>query len=87
MAEFLFLLKQEDNEAATRCFQFAKVAQEKLTDCFQEIAPGMHFSGEIQRTTEFESRDSGMLVQTEEGFQPDPMEDDPPFSWRRSKSF
>ena len=29
MSEFLFILGQEDNEAATRCFQFAKVAHEK----------------------------------------------------------
>ena len=29
MAEFLFLLGREDNEAATRCFQFAKVAHDK----------------------------------------------------------
>lgn len=29
MAEFLFILGREDNEAATRCFQFAKVAHEK----------------------------------------------------------
>ena len=29
MADFLFLLSKDDNEAATRCFQFAKVAHEK----------------------------------------------------------
>lgn len=29
MAEFLFILGREDNEAATRCFQFAKVAHDK----------------------------------------------------------
>jgi sulfur relay (sulfurtransferase) complex TusBCD TusD component (DsrE family) len=29
MANFLFVLSKEDNEAATRCFQFAKIAHEK----------------------------------------------------------
>ena len=29
MADYLFLLSKDDNEAATRCFQFAKVAHEK----------------------------------------------------------
>lgn len=29
MAKYLFLLGKEDNEAATRCFQFAKVARDK----------------------------------------------------------
>jgi sulfur relay (sulfurtransferase) complex TusBCD TusD component (DsrE family) len=29
MAEFLFTLGQDDNEKATRCFQFAKIAHEK----------------------------------------------------------
>jgi predicted peroxiredoxin len=29
MANFLFTLGQDDNEKATRCFQFAKIAHEK----------------------------------------------------------
>jgi len=29
MANFLFTLGQDDNEKATRCFQFAKIAGEK----------------------------------------------------------
>jgi sulfur relay (sulfurtransferase) complex TusBCD TusD component (DsrE family) len=29
MAEHLFILRHADNESATRCFQFAKVAREK----------------------------------------------------------
>ena len=29
MSEFLFILQSEDNQSATRCFQFAKVAHEK----------------------------------------------------------
>jgi predicted peroxiredoxin len=29
MANMLFLLGKDDNEAATRCFQFAKVARDK----------------------------------------------------------
>lgn len=29
MAAFLFVLNQDDNEKATRCFQFAKIAHEK----------------------------------------------------------
>ena len=29
MARYLFILSQESNEAATRCFQFAKVAHDK----------------------------------------------------------
>ncbi len=29
MANFLFVLSRDENEAATRCFQFAKVAREK----------------------------------------------------------
>jgi len=29
MANFLFTLSQDDNEKATRCFQFAKIAHEK----------------------------------------------------------
>ncbi len=32
MASFLFILSQDDNEAATRCFQFAKVAKDKAHD-------------------------------------------------------
>jgi len=36
MANFLFVLSQDDNEAATRCFQFAKIAHSKghKTDLF-----------------------------------------------------
>jgi tRNA 2-thiouridine synthesizing protein D len=29
MANFLFVLSQDDNEKVTRCFQFAKIAHEK----------------------------------------------------------
>ncbi len=29
MANFLFMLSRDDNEAATRCFQFAKIAHSK----------------------------------------------------------
>ena len=29
MADFLFVLSHDDNEKATRCFQFAKIAFEK----------------------------------------------------------
>jgi hypothetical protein len=29
MAKFLFVLSRDDNEAATRCFQFAKIAHSK----------------------------------------------------------
>jgi sulfur relay (sulfurtransferase) complex TusBCD TusD component (DsrE family) len=29
MANFLFVLSEDDNEKATRCFQFAKIAKEK----------------------------------------------------------
>jgi tRNA 2-thiouridine synthesizing protein D len=29
MAHFLFVLSKDDNEAATRCFQFAKIAHTK----------------------------------------------------------
>ena len=29
MANFLFTLRQDNNEKATRCFQFAKIAAEK----------------------------------------------------------
>ncbi len=29
MANFLFTLSRDDNEKATRCFQFAKIAHEK----------------------------------------------------------
>jgi sulfur relay (sulfurtransferase) complex TusBCD TusD component (DsrE family) len=29
MANFLFVLSRNDNEAATRCFQFAKIAHSK----------------------------------------------------------
>ena len=36
MANFLFILGQDDNEAATRCFQFAQIAHSKghRTDLF-----------------------------------------------------
>ncbi len=36
MANFLFILSQDDNEAATRCFQFATIAHSKghQTDLF-----------------------------------------------------
>jgi len=29
VANFLFVLQQDDNEAATRCFQFAQIAHSK----------------------------------------------------------
>ena len=29
MAKFLFVLSKDDNEAATRCFQFARIAHGK----------------------------------------------------------
>jgi sulfur relay (sulfurtransferase) complex TusBCD TusD component (DsrE family) len=29
MVNFLFVLSEDDNEKATRCFQFAKIAKEK----------------------------------------------------------
>jgi tRNA 2-thiouridine synthesizing protein D len=29
MVKFLFILSQDDNEKATRCFQFAKIAYDK----------------------------------------------------------
>lgn len=29
MSNFLFVLSKDDNEAATRCFQFAKIAHSK----------------------------------------------------------
>ena len=29
MANFMFVLGRDDNEAATRCFQFAKIAHDK----------------------------------------------------------
>jgi len=29
MADFLFVLSKDENEAATRCFQFAKIAHSK----------------------------------------------------------
>ena len=29
MANFLFVMSRDDNEAATRCFQFAKIAHTK----------------------------------------------------------
>ncbi len=32
MANFLFVLSQDDNEKATRCFQFAKIAHSKGHD-------------------------------------------------------
>jgi len=36
MANFLFILSQDDNEVATRCFQFAQIAHSKghKTDLF-----------------------------------------------------
>lgn len=36
MANFLFVLSKDDNETATRCFQFAKIAHSKghQTDLF-----------------------------------------------------
>lgn len=36
MVNFLFVLSRDDNEAATRCFQFAKIAHSKghHTDVF-----------------------------------------------------
>jgi len=36
MANFLFVLSRDDNESATRCFQFAKIAHSKghKTDVF-----------------------------------------------------
>ena len=36
MANFLFVLSRDDNEAATRCYQFAKISHSKghQTDLF-----------------------------------------------------
>jgi len=33
MGSFLFVLSKDDNEAATRCFQFAKIARSKGHEC------------------------------------------------------
>ena len=45
MANFLFILSQDDNEAATRCFQFAQIAHSKghKTDLFF-INDGVHWA-------------------------------------------
>ncbi len=43
---------------------------------FREILPGIHFSGEVPRVTEFESGDPGMMLHTDKGMEPDPLLDD-----------
>lgn len=45
MANFLFVLSGDDNEAATRCFQFAKIAHSKKhkVDLFF-IDSGVHWA-------------------------------------------
>ena len=45
MANFVFVLSKDDNEAATRCFQFAKIAHSKghQTDLFF-IDDGVHWA-------------------------------------------
>ena len=45
MANFLFILSQDDNEAATRCFQFAQIAHSKghKTELFF-INDGVHWA-------------------------------------------
>ena len=51
MANFLFVLSRDDNEAATRCFQFAQIAHSKghQTDLFF-INSGVNLANsEIQR--------------------------------------
>ncbi len=43
---------------------------------FREILPGICFSGEVPRVTDFESPDPGMMLHTESGMEPDPLLDD-----------
>lgn len=57
MADFLFVLRSDDNEKATRCFQFAKIAHEKKhgVNVFL-VDDGVYWSlsdrdGSIQTTT------------------------------------
>ena len=43
---------------------------------FQQILPGVYFSGEVPRVTDFETGDPQLMVQTEGGTEPDPLWDD-----------
>ncbi|MCF8085548.1 MAG: MBL fold metallo-hydrolase [Desulfohalobiaceae bacterium] len=46
-----------------------------VSEC-RQILPGMYFSGEVPRVTDFESSDPGMMVHTESGMEQDPLADD-----------
>jgi 7,8-dihydropterin-6-yl-methyl-4-(beta-D-ribofuranosyl)aminobenzene 5'-phosphate synthase len=43
---------------------------------FTEIAPGVFFSGQVPRTWSFEPSDDRLVIQTPDGFNPDPFNDD-----------
>lgn len=43
---------------------------------FTEIVPGVFFSGQIPRTWSFEPSDDRLVIQTPDGFVPDPFNDD-----------
>jgi 7,8-dihydropterin-6-yl-methyl-4-(beta-D-ribofuranosyl)aminobenzene 5'-phosphate synthase len=43
---------------------------------FTEISPGIYFSGEISRVTDFEQSDKRLLLKNKAGFIPDPLTDD-----------
>ncbi|MEE4365142.1 MAG: MBL fold metallo-hydrolase [Desulfotignum sp.] len=43
---------------------------------FTDIAPGVFFSGQVPRTWSFEPSDDRLVIQTADGFVPDPFKDD-----------
>ncbi len=47
-----------------------------LNSGWSELAPGIHLTGEISRKTAFESGEPDLVLQTENGLQPDPIHDD-----------
>jgi 7,8-dihydropterin-6-yl-methyl-4-(beta-D-ribofuranosyl)aminobenzene 5'-phosphate synthase len=51
-------------------------ARFRFVDECREILPGVYFSGEVPRVTDFETGDPGMMLHTERGMERDPLADD-----------
>ncbi len=51
-------------------------AQFIFTTQFTQISDGVFFSGEVPRTSDFETADARLLIKIQDGYQPDPLIDD-----------
>ncbi len=76
-------LLPKDQDPAYIGIPFSQFAlEEKLNarfefhSSFTDIAPGVFFSGQVPRTWSFEPSDDRLVIQTADGFVPDPFKDD-----------